>query len=148
MYYTVPRPGREPESIVFHSSGPVPRTCPNLVPTIQDYCITLTTQNSTQINTSRQCMFKAIHVTMDWHLGHRFMVHTKSFIFVSNVVTICVCWLISTLKVITFYIWLPQIEFMPTLFYSHVLPSCCELIGIKPIPLLTPCSFCRKKRSS
>ena len=37
---------------------------------IQDYCITLTTPNSTQINTSRQCMLKSIHVTTDWHLAH------------------------------------------------------------------------------
>ena len=77
-----------------------------------------TTPNSTQINISRQCMLKSIHVTTDWHLAHRFMVHTKSFIFVSNVVTLCVRWLISTSKVIMFCIWLPQIEFMPTCFYS------------------------------
>ena len=32
---------------------------------IQDYCITLTTGNSTQINTSRQCMLKSIHITTD-----------------------------------------------------------------------------------
>ena len=91
---------------------------------IQDYCITLTTPNSTQINTSRQCMFKSIHVTTDWHLAHRFMVHTKSSIFVSNIVTLCVRWLVSTSKLITCCIWLPQIEFMPTCFYSLIFHLC------------------------
>ena len=33
--------------------------------TIQDYCITLTTRNSTQINTSRQCMLKLTRVSTD-----------------------------------------------------------------------------------
>ena len=61
---------------------------------------------------------------MDWHLSHHFMVHTKSFIFVSNVVTLCVHWLISTSKVIRFRIWLPQIEFMPTYFYSQLFHLC------------------------
>ena len=36
-----------------------------VVTAIQDYCITLTTRNSTQINTSRQCMLKLIRVNMD-----------------------------------------------------------------------------------
>ena len=36
----------------------------------QDYCITLTTRHSTQINTSRQCMLKLTCVSTDWHISH------------------------------------------------------------------------------
>ena len=95
---------------------------------IQDYCITLTTPNSTQINTSRQCMLKSIHVTTNWHLSHRFMVHTKSFIFVSNVVTLCVRWLISTSKVIMFCIWLPKLNLCQHVFTLYFFICACEYI--------------------
>ena len=47
---------------------------PNSYISIQDYCITLTTRNSTQINTSWQCMLKLTRVSTDWHVSHVFMV--------------------------------------------------------------------------
>ena len=71
---------------------------------IQDYCITLTTRNSIQINTSRQCMLKLTHVS------HVFMVHTESSIFVSDVLTLYAHWLVPTSKVIMLYIWLPKTD--------------------------------------
>ena len=87
---------------------------------LQDYCITLTTRNSIQINTSRQYMLKLTRVSTDWHVSHVFMVHTESSIFVSDVLTLYAHWLVSTSKVITLYIWLPKTEFMSICFLSQL----------------------------
>ena len=96
---------------------------------IQDYCITLTTQNFTQINTSWQCMLKLIHVSMDWHISHHFVVHTKSSIFVSDVRTLCVHWLIPTSKIITLYIWLPYRRSSCFIFDFLKLNSCQHVLS-------------------
>ena len=96
------------------------------VQTIQDYCITLTTRNSTQINTSRQCMLKLTCVSTDWHVSHVFMVHTGSSIFVSDVLTLYAHWLVPTSKVIMLYIWLPKTEFMPICFCLNFSICGCE----------------------
>ena len=63
-----------------------------------DIVFTRLRTNSTQIDTSRQCMLKRIHVTTEWHVSNHFMVITISYAFVSNFVTLCFCWLVSTIK--------------------------------------------------
>ena len=95
---------------------------------IQDYCITLTTRNSTQINTSRQCMLKLARISTDWHVSNVFMVHTESSIFVSDVLALYAHWLVPTLKVIMLYIWLPKTEFMPICFCLNFFICGCLLL--------------------
>ena len=81
-----------------------------------DIMFTLFRTNPTQIDTSRQCMLKAIHVTTVGHVSNHLTVIATSSAFVSDVVTWCFCWLVSTSKVITLCFWLPKIIFLPTCF--------------------------------
>ena len=56
------------------------------------------------------------HITIVWHVSNHLTVIATSSIFVSDVVTWCFCWLVSTSKVITLCFWLPKIIFLPTCF--------------------------------
>ena len=88
----------------------------------------MTTPNSTQMNTSRQCMLKLIHVTTDWHLSHRFMVHTKSFIFVSNVVTLVSVDLYQHQRPSRFVFDFPKLNLCQHVFTLNFFICACEYI--------------------
>ena len=95
-----------------------------------DIMFTLLRTNSTQINTSRQCMLNTIHVTSEWNVSHGLMVIATSSVFVSDVVTLCFCWLVSTSKAVTLCFWLPKIILLPTYFYLNF--SICTVLFLLP----------------
>ena len=81
--------------------------------------------NSYEIITSWQYMLKQIHVNIDWHISHVFMVHTK---------VLCLCQVLSHFMFIDWYQhWKSAhlvFDFLTLNFFQHVLVSTFESVYV------------------